>query len=78
MVAWAVCWVYCLEMEGVSMLRTKMDLLEAYARRSPFESELRGVGRPRSVLGEAAQIASGRGCPSVGDVVAGWEVFYLM
>jgi len=26
--------------------------------RSPFESELRGVGEPRVVVGDAAQIAS--------------------
>lgn len=39
-----------------------MDLLEAYAMRSPFASELSGVGEPRVVEGEAAQMASERGC----------------
>ena len=40
------------------MERTKIDLLLAYAIRSPFESEERGVGEPRVVVGEAAQMAS--------------------
>lgn len=55
---WAVCCVYCFEIDGSSMGRTKTDLFEAYAIRSPFESELSGVGEPRVVVGEAAQIAS--------------------
>ena len=40
------------------MDRTKIDLLLAYAMRSPFESDDRGVGDPRLVVGEAAQMAS--------------------
>lgn len=45
-------------MPGSSMLRTKIDLFEAYAMRSPLESEDKGVGEPRVVDGEAAQMAS--------------------
>jgi len=60
-VVWAVCWVYCLHSAGLSIERTKMDLLEAYAIRCPFESELSGVGEPRVVEGEAAQMASVKG-----------------
>lgn len=50
--------MYCLAMLGSSMLRTKMDLLDAYAILSPLESDDRGVGEPRVVDGEAAQMAS--------------------
>jgi hypothetical protein len=39
-VTWSV---YCLAMLGSSMLRTKMDLLAAYAIDWPSELELRGV-----------------------------------
>lgn len=47
-------------MAGSSIERTNIDLLEAYAIRSPLESLDRGVGDPRVVLGEAAQMASAR------------------
>lgn len=52
---WAV---YCFEMAGLSIDRTKMDLFEAYVMRSPLLSEERGVGAPRRVVGPGAQIAS--------------------
>ena len=35
-----------------------MDLLLAYAIRSPFESDARGVGEPREVVGAAAKMRS--------------------
>lgn len=44
------------------MERTKMDLLFAYAMRSPLLSEDKGVGEPRRVVGVGAQMASGEKC----------------
>jgi hypothetical protein len=40
------------------MERTKIDLFEAYVMRSPLASLERGVGAPRVVVGDAAQMAS--------------------
>ena len=45
-------------MAGSSIDRTKMDLFDAYAIRSPLGSALSCVGWPLAVEGEGAQIAS--------------------
>lgn len=57
-VVFAVCCVYCVVWDGLSMERRKTDLFEAYAMRSPFESAERGVGWPRRVDGRAAKMPS--------------------
>jgi hypothetical protein len=50
--------VYCFAVVGSSIERTKTDLFEAYVMRSPWASLERGVGAPRVVVGDAAQMAS--------------------
>lgn len=54
--------MYCFDTAGSSIDRTKIDLLEAYVIRSPFESLDSGVGAPRVVVGDAAQMASAKTC----------------